>query len=184
MVFKSQELWARGNDSTQQGWATPEILAWSQLCKKSGNLWGLQSRLQGAETTGNSRSLISELRSWVPRHFAGAQCRTDMGLITSRLLIPVHAQEPHVKLAETFGPFWLSICSAPPCLCSRIPGPFHPSQRTLIILKFPPALRLTGSAANGRWAALCFHRKAPGGDPHVSMSSVRDPRPDSFLPPG
>lgn len=86
-----------------------------------------RARLQGAGTTRNSRSLISGLRSWVPRHLAGAQFRTDLALATSRLLILVHGQHLHVKLAETFGPFWLSIFSGP--LCAPPPQALSPQAK-------------------------------------------------------
>lgn len=142
---------------------------------------GSVSPSQGARTTRISRSLTSGLRSWVPRYLAGTQVGRALALVAPQLLILVHVQHPHAK--------WLKYLVLPVCPSSPLhpyspnPGLFHPNRGTLTVLQLLLALGLTGSAAGERWATLCFHRKAPRGDPHVPLSSVRDPRRHSFLPP-
>lgn len=156
---------------------------WSPpLCKGNAGISGIYkpiSRNQNHQEISNS---FLGLRSWVPRHLTGTQVGTGLALVTSPLLILVHIQHPHAK--------WLKYLvlpgcpSFPPHPYSRNSGLFHPNPGPLLILPAPAGPGLTGLAASRRWAALCCHRKAPRGDLHVPLSSVRDPHPNSFLPPG
>lgn len=141
-----------------------------------------RAHLKGAWTTGNAKPLISGPSNGSPGIVLVHKLeQAGLARVTAQSLTLLHIQHPHAKLAEVSGP-----CVCPSSLLhpySPTTGPFHTNQKTLIVLQFPPTLGLTRSVANGRWAACWFHRKAPGGVPHVSPSSVRDPRPDSFLPP-
>lgn len=180
MGSKNPELWSHGNNCHHGRAEDPRVLL--TLRGECGHLWDLLSPSQG----GQNHQEIRATGVWAEELSPQASCWCTSwnrpGL-------------SHISTSNS------GSCSTPTCqagwhiwsflvvhllhstLCSPTPGFFHPNQRTFIILWFPPALGLTGSATNGRWATLWFHRKAPGGNPHISLGSVRDPHPDSFLPP-